>query len=456
MAMDMQQAQLLAAILWSRDLAPLETLISHLVSLFYEQRSQAEDMFDECILTDPKKLFHKLGEVLHSSPYEGSRGTSATLLQTHGLLCILISELASMILPLNGWPELLRFAFDWSKSDSLNLQESGFLILVGLSQFNGQTLISSMEDIHQVCLECLTSTSRSLDVKLAASSAVASFIPVFSHSGGDLMLFHDVLRTITMTLKEALNSQQEAAAQELLKLLIELVEAVPGLFGRELDKVLEHMMQIATTETLEEGTRHLAIGFLIALVEARERAAMMRELIDDLVRFPCELFAILLKMLLDIEDEPAWYTTDNEDEDAGGSSNYNAAKDYMGLFAIAADALDVTVVAFEQLRAYLDGPEWQEPHAALIALACIFEGFAEKMIQNIETVMLMVLSSFQNPHPRVRWAATNAVKQLAMDLGPNLRVPFHSHVLEALESFTHDPHSLRIQVNGVIYRFGVQ
>ncbi|KAJ9539668.1 hypothetical protein OSB04_026174 [Centaurea solstitialis] len=203
------------------------------------------------------------------------------------LLCVTILKLASMILPLNGWPELLRFAFDYSKSDSPNLQESKFLILASLSQFKGQTLISSMEDIHQVCLECLTSTSRSLDVKLAASSAVASFIQVFSHSGGDLMLFQDVLRAMMKTLKEALNSQQEAAAQELLKLLIELGEAVPGFFRRELDEVLEHMMQIATTETLKEGTRHLAIGFLITLVEAREREPMMRELIDEKGMAPC-------------------------------------------------------------------------------------------------------------------------------------------------------------------------
>ncbi|KAJ9539679.1 hypothetical protein OSB04_026185 [Centaurea solstitialis] len=357
---------------WLRysDLAPLETLISHLVSQFVRAKIASTGYF---------------------SPHEGARDTSATLLRTHGLLiwdmlslavesslkgiliecakqeeakpvmkllCITISKLASMILPLNGWPELLRFAFDYSKSDSPNLEES--------------------------------STSRSLDVKLVASSVVASFIQVFSHSGGDLMLFRDVLRAMMMTLKEALNSQQEAATKELLKLLIELVEVVPGFFRRELDEVLEHMMQIAITVTLEEGTRHLAIGFLITLVEVREREPMMRKLIDDLVRFPRRLFVILLKMLRDIEDEPAWYTTDNEDEDAGGSSNYSAAKDYLGSFAIAADALDVTVVAFEQLCAYLDSPEWQEPHAAaLIALACIIEGCAEKMIQSIETVMQM-------------------------------------------------------------------
>ncbi|XLT57291.1 hypothetical protein HN873_049895, partial [Arachis hypogaea] len=87
-------------------------------------------------------------------------------------------------------------------------------------------------------------------------------------------------------------------------------EVPPG----QLVDVVGAMLQIAEAESLEEGTRHLAIEFVITLAEARERApGMMRKL----PQFISRMFAILMKMLLDIEDDPAWHSVETEDEDAG-------------------------------------------------------------------------------------------------------------------------------------------
>lgn len=41
----------------------------------------------------------------------------------------------------------------------------------------------------------------------------------------------------------------------------------------------------------------------------------------------------------------------------------------------------------------------------------------------------MVLNSFQHPHPRVRWAAINAIGQLSTDLGPVLQTQYNQSVL---------------------------
>ena len=64
--------------------------------------------------------------------------------------------------------------------------------------------------------------------------------------------------------------------------------------------VVGAMLQIAKAESLEEGTRYLAIESVIKLAEARERAPwMMRKL----PYFISKLFVILMKMLLDIRDD---------------------------------------------------------------------------------------------------------------------------------------------------------
>ncbi|KAI7749199.1 hypothetical protein M8C21_028254, partial [Ambrosia artemisiifolia] len=268
------------------------------------------------------------------------------------------------------------------------------------------------------------------------------FAVVACLSSVDSDRFQDLLPAMMTTLTEALNGGQEATAQEALELLIELAETEPRFLRRQLVEVVGAMLQIAEAESLEEGTRHLAIEFVITLAEARERApGMMRKL----PQFISRLFGILLRMLLDIEDEPAWHTAKNEDEDAGESSNYSVGQECLDRLAIALGGNTIVPVASEQLPAYLAAPEWQKHHAALIAQAQIAEGCSKVMIKNLEQVVSMVLNSFQDPHPRVRWAAINAIGQLATDLGPDLQVQYHQRVLPALAAAMDDFNNPRVQ-----------
>ncbi|KAG5517746.1 hypothetical protein RHGRI_038206 [Rhododendron griersonianum] len=460
----LQQAQL-AAIL-GPDPAPFETLISHLMSSANEQRSQAELIFNLCKQTDPNSLALKLAHLLQFSPHLEGRAMSAILLRKQltrddsyvwprlspatqsslksiflaciqreeaktiiKKLCDTVSELASGILPDNGWPELLPFMFQCVSSDSPKLQESAFLIFAQLSQYIGENLIPHIKHLHAVFLQCLTSSSNS-DVKIAALSA-------------------DLLPAMMRTLTEALNGGNEATAQEALELLIELAGTEPRFLRRQLVDVVGSMLQIAEAETLEEGTRHLAIEFVITLAEARERApGMMRKL----PQFISRLFAILMKMLLDIEDDPAWHSAETEDEEAGETSNYSVGQECLDRLSIALGGNTIVPVASEQLPAYLAAPEWQKHHAALIALAQIAEG-CSKHLFDVVYIGHQAVSSFDSclahcdPHPRVRWAAINAIGQLSTDLGPDLQVQYHQRVLPALAAAMDDFQNPRVQAH---------
>lgn len=69
------------------------------------------------------------------------------------------------------------------------------------------------------------------------------------------------------------------------------------------------------------------------------------------------------------------------------------------------------------------------------------------MVKNLEQVLSMVLNSFRDPHPRVRWAAINAIGQLSTDLGPDLQNQFHQQVLPALAGAMDDFQNPRVQVS---------
>ncbi|KAM3324116.1 importin-5 [Capsicum chacoense] len=472
-----EQAQL-AAIL-GPDSTPFETLISHLMSTSNEQRSQAESIFNLIKQNDPNSLALKLANLLTSSPHHEARAMSAILLRKlltrddsfiwprltgstqSGIktvlltciqreesksiikkLCDTVSELASSILPDNKWPELLPFMFQCVTSDLPNLQESAFLIFALLAQYVGEMLVPYIKDLHSMFMQTLNN-SPNPDVRIAGLSAVINFIQCLS-SSNDRDRFQDLLPAMMKTLTEALNSGQEATAQEALELLIELAGTEPRFLRRQLVDVVGAMLQIAEAESLEEGTRHLAIEFVITLAEARERApGMMRKL----PQFISRLFAILMKMLLDIDDEPVWHSAEVEHEDAGETSNYSVGQECLDRLAIALGGSTIVPVASEQLPPYLAAPEWQKHHAALIALAQIAEGCTKVMIKNLEQVVNMVLSCFQDPHPRVRWAAINAIGQLSTDLGPDLQVQYHSRVLPALATAMDDFQNPRVQAH---------
>ncbi|XP_052196429.1 uncharacterized protein LOC127803875 [Diospyros lotus] len=476
-SIQLQQAQL-AAIL-GPDPAPFEALISNLMSSSNEQRSQAEFVFNLCKENDPDSLALKLAHLLQFSPLVEARAMAAVLLRKQltrddsylwprlsastqaslksiflacvqrekaktiiRKLCDTVSELAAGILPDNGWPELVPFMFQCVSSDSPELQESALLVLSQLSQYTGETLVPHLMDLHTVFLRCLTSSSN-FDVNIAALNAVINFIQCLENSS-DRDRFQDLLPAMMHTLMEALNRGQETTAQQALELLIELAETEPRFLRRQLVYVVGSMLQIAESEVLQEGTRHLAIEFVVTLTEARERApGMMRKF----PQFISRLFAILMKMLLDIEDDPAWHSAEIESEDAGESSNYSVGQECLDRLSIALGGNMVVAVASEQLPAYLAAPEWKKHHAALITFAQIAEGCSKVMLKNLEQVVNMVLSSFQDPHPRVRWSAINAIGQLSTDLAPDLQVQYHQHVLPALAGAMDDFQNPRVQAH---------
>eukprot|EP00256_Glycine_max_P058828 XP_014627120.1 importin subunit beta-3-like [Glycine max] len=69
------------------------------------------------------------------------------------------------------------------------------------------------------------------------------------------------------------------------------------------------------------------------------------------------------------------------------------------------------------------------------------------MIKNLEQVVAMVLTSFPDQHPRVRWADINAIEQLSTDLGPDLQVKYHQGVLPALAGAMDDFQNPRVQAH---------
>ncbi|KAL9436420.1 hypothetical protein AB3S75_022466 [Citrus x aurantiifolia] len=479
MATDSTQQEL--ALLLGPNPAHFETLISNLMSSSNEHRSHAEVLLSHLRQSHPDALALNLSRMLSSSSLPECRAMSAILLRKHltrddstsfiftrlapstqanlksvllvqlqnetnksiiKKICDAVSELAASVLPDGDWPELIPFIFQCLVTFNDKIQESALLILSRMSQFVGEVLIAHGDTLHEVFSKFLGSNN--FDLRIAALEATVNFIMNCLPSLGEKERFLDLLPLMMRTLTEALNKGNESSAQEALELLIELAATEPRFLRKQLVDVVGSMLQVAEAEGLEEGTRHLAIEFVVSLAEARERAPGMMRKLPQFIR---RLFLVLMNMLLDLEDDPMWHSAETEDEDAGETSDYGFGQECLDRLAISLGGNTILPVASAVFPGFLAAPEWQKHHAVLIALAQIAEGCSKVMIKNLDQVVSMVLNSFQDPHPRVRWAAINAIGQLSTDLGPELQTQFHHRLLPALVGAMDDFQNPRVQAH---------
>ncbi|RZC44277.1 hypothetical protein C5167_037226 [Papaver somniferum] len=161
---------------------------------------------------------------------------------------------------------------------------------------------------------------------------------------------------------------------------------------------------------VEEGTRHLAIEFVITLAEAGERGPGM--LLDMRMIQHGILLRVGMRRLVRLVIIAF-----------GKSVSID--------FVLRWEGIQSLLVHWSGKRTMQD--------AALIALAQIAIGCSKVMIKNLAPVVNMVLVLFQDPHPRVRWEAINAIGQLCTDLGRDLQVQYHHRVLPALASAMENP-----------------
>lgn len=427
------------------DLLCLQLVRAMRTSAAQETREMASILLRRVLTKDEVSLWANLQQ----QTQDGVKGELLKSLQEESVksivrkVCDIICELAAGILEEGKWPELLPFLFQCVTNGTPNLKESSLNIFAQLAEYIGEALVPHLAMLHGILQQCLAAPERS--TQLAALRACCCFVESLENPS-DRAKFQDLLPAMLATLGGALSGGDEADAQEALGLFVELAGSDPRFVKKHLTHVVDAMMTIAEHDDLEDGTRHLATEFLVTLTEARDRApGMMRKLPNFVPR----LFTCLCKFLLDVEDDPEWHTCEKEEDgDAGEGERYEVGQECLDRIAIALGANSVLPCAASVIPQLLaDQSDWRKRHAALVALAQIAEGCSKGMLKDVVGAISPCLqSATSDPHPRVRWAAVNAIGQLCTDLGPKLQEKAHSQILPALLGAMEDQ-SHRVQAH---------
>jgi hypothetical protein len=95
--------------------------------------------------------------------------------------------------------------------------------------------------------------------------------------------------------------------------------------------------------------------------------------------------------------------------------------------------------AFQYIPSMLSNFDWRVRHAGLMAIAAVAEGGSEVMQGELGKVVELVIPTFRDPHPRVRYAACQCVGQLCTDLEEIIQDQYSSQLLSVLIPTLEDP-----------------
>ncbi|KAI8140976.1 armadillo-type protein [Fennellomyces sp. T-0311] len=332
------------------------------------------------------------------------------------------------------WEALLKALFECSQAPSAAHRESAFRIFASVPE-----LISDQhtDTLKTVFLGSLTD-AESQAVRLEAMKAAAAYI--VKAEADTQKALGALMPHMLETLGPVISSRDDQVLVDGLVVLIELADAAPRLFKPVLPNLLSAMVSIAKDKSFEDRTRQTALELLLTLAEAAQ--GMVRKVPN----FAQEVIPVAMEMVTDMEDDESWYTTDDLDED-DNEENYVMGESTLDRIARALGGKIVVPVAFQYIPQMLQSNEWQQRRASLMAISSIGEGCVKVMKPELGNIIQMVLPYFKDPHPRVRYAACNAIGQMSTDFAPTLQKGYHQPIITAILPVMDDSSQPRVQAH---------
>ncbi|KAL9651599.1 hypothetical protein ABK040_001544 [Willaertia magna] len=342
-----------------------------------------------------------------------------------------VSGFVSGLIEDNEYPEFLPTIFQWAVSENTSLRRSAMGIFNQLATYLlNKGLEPYLAQIHEVLVRCLQDSDN--DVKQEAFDACCSVVTVIEKS--KTPGFYDCIPLMLAVLAGELNVANYQAAASCIESLIEIAVSQTSYFKQHGNQVVTAMYQIASTPQIEDSVRHLAIEFMISLCENAP------SIIRKIPNFIDNLLPLCMNLMLDIEyDEQEWANTydDNDTE----LSNYDVGLESLDRLALSnVSPEQVATVAFKYIPDFINNKQdWKYRHTGLMAIAQTAEGCNEQYYKYLKEIVSMNVGLFDDPHPRVRYAAIHCAAQLSTDFTGHIQANFHQMIVPALLKGMGDP-----------------
>lgn len=355
-------------------------------------------------------------------------------------ICEVIAEVARNLIDEDGnnqWPEVLQFLFQCANAPSPLLKESALRIFTAVPGIFGNQQTNYLDLIKQMLQQSLAAQD-SYEVRFQAVRAVGAFILLHDKETPILKHFADLLPSLMQVTVESLEKQDD---DSLLKVLIELAESTPKYLRPQLQQIFELCMKVFSNSEMLDSWRHMSLEVMVTLSETAP--SMVRKVAD---KYVVALIPLVLTMMTDIDEDSDWGTCDEIVEDDNDANNV-VAESALDRLACGLGGKMILPLIVHNIPAMLSHPDWKQRHAALMAISAAGEGCHKQMEDILPNIMDGVLTYLQDPHPRVRYAACNAIGQMSTDFAPVFEKKFHDRVVPGLMMVLDDNENPRVQAH---------
>jgi len=343
---------------------------------------------------------------------------------------------------LNVWPDLTPFLFKLAQSPEIPHRLSSLDIFSKLCVYCGETIKMIFNTLQHVLIQGLK--EESLALRIAALEATVSFTQMLE-TPQELSYYGHLVPLMFDVLKGTLQNGQFKEAKDCILIFVELADVQPAFLQPHLNDITQAMVQVAGADaSLDEQLRQVGLEFLTTVCESFKR------LVRKLPQFVETLVPIVLKFMLTLPDVDlnTWNTTvdDEEDEDIEGEvTSSDVGDECLDRMALSLRGKALIPVLFKNVGELLQNSDWKHRHTGLMSMALVAEGCHVYLEPHLNDLVQKALPGFSDPHPRVRWAALNAVGQWSTDFRRKFQEDFHAIIVPKIAELMLDKENPKVQ-----------
>lgn len=324
---------------------------------------------------------------------------------------------------LDRWPELLEFLFNAGKSPVAGLRESVLRIFASSPNMISKPHLPAIAELLQAAFQ-----DPDKNVRISAIVAYTALFGTLPKSSWSTM--QPLLPNLLNVLPPLNTLEESEELTNALTPLIELASFAPKIFRPMFSTIVEFSISVMKNKEMDSSTRESALELMTTFAD--ETPGMCKKEPAYTSSMVVQLLAMMTEVGEDDDkDCTSWREDDDLDSDDADSVHV-AARQSLDRLAIKLGGNYLLPPLFQWLPQMISSGTWQERHAALMAISSFAEGCRDVMIGELSKVLDMVLPLLQDAHPRVQWAACNAVGQMSTDFAPDIQRDFCSRVLPAL------------------------
>lgn len=344
-------------------------------------------------------------------------------------ICDAASELARNLIDDDGnnhWPEFLTSLFESVNSNDPVLKECALNMFAYVPGIFGNQQSKYLDVIRQMLVSCLSASPTStMEVRVAAVKATTSFVLAHVDEKSIVKHLQECVPHILQIIEQTISLDSDECDQ-VLNSVIELAEKCSPLLRPQFEQLMCLCTNILGSSDIPESKRHLALEVIISFCESSPAIVRKRG-----SQFLSRVINCLLLMMTDIEEDEEWAAADTIEDD-----------DYESEAVIAETSLDrlscsiggktVLPIVITNIGNMLKNSDYKHRVAGLMALSVVGEGCHTQMLPLLTEIVDGTIPSLRDPHFRVRYAACNALGQMATDFSPDFQTKFHCKVIPEL------------------------